>query len=91
MTTNATPKPDHRKAYPMGTSATVAIDAETDHPQTERRGREFHEIVRDVMLDARATLEQRLTDAGYPTRVKIGDMSCDAWFPANVVKRDDAS
>lgn len=77
---------DRRKMYPLGTRASVEIDAETDEPQTKRRGREFQETVRDVMLEARVMLDQRLAERGFTAKVKIVDMDCEAWFPDDAVE-----
>lgn len=58
----------------------------TDEPQTSARGREFQEIVRDMMLEARAALDGRLAEAGFTATVKIVDANCEAMFPANIVE-----
>ena len=77
---------DNRKHYPGGTGARVEIGAITDEPQTKRRGHEFQEIVRDVMVESRALLEQRLTEHGFDATVRITDANCEAGFPAQFVE-----
>jgi hypothetical protein len=85
-------KTDNRKHYPSGTCASVDVEAMTDEPQTKARGEEFQELVRDVMLEARAALAQRLVEAGFTATVKIVDANCSAWFPADHVEwREDSA
>lgn len=49
----------------MGTRGQVAIEAETDEPQTKARGEEFAKIVGEVTTEARALVEARLRAAGF--------------------------
>lgn len=80
-------KRDYRKLYPMGTRGSVAIEAETDEPQTKARGKQFAKIVGDTLTEARALVEQRLEEAGFAdvrVWVDTGQSSIDYWFDAAV-------
>lgn len=78
---------DRRKGYPAGTRGAVTIEAETDEPQTLRRGREFAETVGDTMVEARALVEQRLREAGFAdigVWVDMGGTDLGYWWDTQI-------
>lgn len=78
---------DNRKGYPAGTRGGVAIEAETDEPQTKARGREFAKIVGDAMVEARAMIEERLRAAGFAdvhVWIDLGQTDISYWWDAGI-------
>lgn len=81
-----TPKTDNRKRYPTGTRGSVEINAHTDEPQTASRGEEFSRIIGDTMVEARATLDERLRTAGFQACVTISNADLEYWFDGDIAE-----